>query len=556
MRIPRRRIGTRRTISHAHGLLSFVVTLVLVGCGGVHTDSQVRNPVCGNQVTESGETCDGPDLGAGDRDCGSFGFVTGELQCQDTCDGFDTSLCANSQCGNDIQEGGEVCDGTDLRGQTCADLGFGAGTLACSGDCMSLDTTACSSPSLSCGDNIQDPQEICDGFDLAGQTCESLGFTGGTLACQEDCTGFDPTNCTSDSAFCGNGVVENEEQCDGNNLGSNSCENMGYDSGMLACYLDCQFDTRDCVHAETCGCPDWMLGDDYCDAACNNALCHYDEGDCDPSGDCAPGCTATLLANGTCDSSCNNTACNFDNGACQCTTTCPAECDGWLSDGYCDSICNIEVCSWDAGDCCGSTCTDATFECGGTSGTGFNCLDPAACENTGGCNSCVGMCDTTSPANGMTCSCDSSCSGMGDCCSDYAAACPNSGGGGESCTGDISYVADGWCDASTNSAACTWDGGDCCESTCISNTYTCGEWAVYNCQDPSACENNGGCECTGDVSYIADGWCDASTNNAGCQWDGGDCCESTCVDSTYTCGIVGYTCTSPYACENTANGCP
>eukprot|EP01083_Nonionella_stella_P155311 501610_1 len=42
--------------------------------------------------------------------------------------------------------------------------------------------------------------------------------------------------------------------------------------------------------------------------------------------------------------------------------------------------------------------------------------------------------------------------------------------------------------------------------------------------------------CGGTQSYIGDGYCDSDNNNAGCNWDGGDCCSSTCVDSTYTCG--------------------
>lgn len=40
--------------------------------------------------------------------------------------------------------------------------------------------------------------------------------------------------------------------------------------------------------------------------------------------------------------------------------------------------------------------------------------------------------------------------------------------------------------------------------------------------------------------WIADGWCDLDNNNADCSLDGGDCCPTTCVDSTYTCGVAGY----------------
>jgi len=56
-----------------------------------------------------------------------------------------------------------------------------------------------------------------------------------------------------------------------------------------------------------------------------------------------------------------------------------------------------------------------------------------------------------------------------------------------------------------------------------------------------------GCECPGDgcsgtESYIGDGYCDSQNNNEACSYDGGDCCEETCVDSTYACGSNGYSC--------------
>jgi len=47
----------------------------------------------------------------------------------------------------------------------------------------------------SCGNGRLDPGEQCDGTDLFGRDCATLGFTGGTLACQPDCL-FDTRHCT------------------------------------------------------------------------------------------------------------------------------------------------------------------------------------------------------------------------------------------------------------------------------------------------------------------------------------------------------------------------
>ena len=69
----------------------------------------------------------------------------GTLGCGATCEDFDTSQC--SDCGNDVIDGNEECDGPDLGGQTCADANpslYSAGTLACDAMC-SFDDAQCNS---------------------------------------------------------------------------------------------------------------------------------------------------------------------------------------------------------------------------------------------------------------------------------------------------------------------------------------------------------------------------------------------------------------------------
>lgn len=113
-------------------------------------------------------------------------------------------------CGNAEQEPTEQCDGEDLGGKTCASLGLIAGTLACDSMC-DFDTSGCT-----CGNGTQEDPEECDGTDLDGTTCEDLGFDGGTLACTGSCI-FCSDNCAFDTSgcfTCGNDICEAGEDCE------------------------------------------------------------------------------------------------------------------------------------------------------------------------------------------------------------------------------------------------------------------------------------------------------------------------------------------------------
>src|SRR6185436_594684 len=47
-----------------------------------------------------------------------------------------------------------------------------------------------------CGNNLREGTEVCDGIDLASQSCTTQGFTGGTLSCNGTCSAFVTTACT------------------------------------------------------------------------------------------------------------------------------------------------------------------------------------------------------------------------------------------------------------------------------------------------------------------------------------------------------------------------
>jgi hypothetical protein len=112
----------------------------------------------------------------------------------------------------------------------------------------------------------------------------------------------------------------------------------------------------------------------------------------------------------------------------------------------------------------------------------------------------------------------------------------------------ISQINNGNCDPLYNTLATCWDGGDCCNSTCNNYTIlysniarqTCGSNG-YNCLNPLAIEviQNHPCRSIPLPNQVRNGWCDPSNNIAPC-WDGGDCCNATCVG---TC--VSFDCLDP-----------
>ena len=84
---------------------------------------------------------------------------------------------------------------------------------------------------------------------------------------------------------------------------------------------------------------------------------------------------------------------------------------------------------------------------------------------------------------------------------------------------NLILVGNGVCNDLTNILECDFDGGDCCGS-CITTEF-CSE-----------------CQCHGEYvvdtgilnPLVGNGYCNDITNNAGCNFDGGDCCGS-CINT-------------------------
>ena len=125
---------------------------------------RVPGSICGDNILNVGfETCDGIDLGG--QDCVKKGYVGGTLGCKADCKEFDFTQCVigGAVCGNNVVEAPEVCDGTDLAGEDCISQGYaGGGTLGCQADCSGFEISACSGSGTLCGNGNLDPGEACD----------------------------------------------------------------------------------------------------------------------------------------------------------------------------------------------------------------------------------------------------------------------------------------------------------------------------------------------------------------------------------------------------------
>lgn len=124
--------------------------------------------------------------------------TAGGYTCEDVGDQYKVFLVANAAVG-------EVFPDTD-----------GDGFPDDEDDCPAETGSENGCPAV-CGNNIAGSLEICDGTDLAGETCVSQGFESGILACAVTCDAFDTSACVADTD--GDGVVGVNDLCLGTAAG-------------------------------------------------------------------------------------------------------------------------------------------------------------------------------------------------------------------------------------------------------------------------------------------------------------------------------------------------
>ena len=305
---------------------------------------------CGDSTIVGGELCDGANYGGNDCTTVAGGFTGGTLACNGTCDGWNTSSCTSYVCGNSSIEPGEDCDLANLGGQDCTDRGFSAGTLACDGSC-NWDVSGCFD--YVCGNNSIEPGEDCDNSNLGGQNCTTVpgGFTGGTLACNAGSCDWNVSGCWT----CGDGDINTGEQCDDTNVGGQDCTSLGLGTGSVTCNANCTFNTSLCSAPPVCQNGAQEPGE-QCDGA--------DMG-------VQPNCTDH----------------GFDGGSLVCTTSCTYDTSGCTNDPVCQNGLREGSEECDQLDLNGFDCTTIPGDfTGGSLGCTSSCtFDSSSCTGTQEC---------------------------------------------------------------------------------------------------------------------------------------------------------------------------
>jgi hypothetical protein len=214
---------------------------------------------------DNGDFCDGAETCNATLDCQDGT----EVQCApgEACDEA-TDVCVVSACDNDgICEVGEDCGtcpndciGGTTSGASCGngvcEAGDGENASLCPADCNGI-TNGKPANRFSCGFGdssnnnsvgCSDPRCTSDGYQCTEDPVVPASYCCGDSTCSGP---EDSTSCSLDCGappVCGNGIIETGEICDGAALSDDTCQDLGYDGGTLACQSDClAYDVSACT---------------------------------------------------------------------------------------------------------------------------------------------------------------------------------------------------------------------------------------------------------------------------------------------------------------------
>lgn len=204
------------------------------------TGDDVEQGDCGNGSVEGSEECDG-----GLIECTELNpalYLSGKAKCKEDCSGWDTVTCVESDavCGDDVTEAPEVCDG-DLK--NCVEIDsskYKGGKAKCNRNCDGYDTVTCEELDDYCGNGEISFGEICDKDVTDCTVLDSKLYSGGNATCKDDCSGYDVSQCVEIVAVCGDEKVEGSEICEKEEL--INCIEIDpslYKGGKAYCLDDC-----------------------------------------------------------------------------------------------------------------------------------------------------------------------------------------------------------------------------------------------------------------------------------------------------------------------------
>jgi hypothetical protein len=130
---------------------------------------------------------------------GMFAACTAEVD-DPSFNSDDGAMTGSSGSGSSESEGGDSNtqgSNSNTSATTASDeesSGGGGGSTSGAAD-SSGGVSSATTGAAGCGDGMISPGEQCDGADLQGFDCTSLGLSGGTLSC-------DPVTCTFDTSMC------------------------------------------------------------------------------------------------------------------------------------------------------------------------------------------------------------------------------------------------------------------------------------------------------------------------------------------------------------------